>query len=78
MFQPGLKGKTEVRHGMKATRRLFSTGYALSEEEFNELVERHYPGAFGEAIPEQQRLAQKYGMYFSSSRTVSVLSLIHI
>jgi len=49
-------------------------GQSLSQEQFNTLLEQNYPGAFGDDVPETQKEAQKNGMYFMASRTVSVLA----
>tara|TARA_Y100000310_G_scaffold337209_1_gene423687 strand:+ start:796 stop:3732 length:2937 start_codon:yes stop_codon:yes gene_type:complete len=46
----------------------------LGRDEFTEFVRQSYPAAFGENIPDSQKRAQMDGMFFSSSRNVSVLA----
>ena len=49
-------------------------GYQVSQEEFYSLLEKSYPGAFGESIPETQKKAQKDGINFIVNKNVSVLA----
>ncbi|HUU88221.1 MAG TPA: SNF2-related protein [Candidatus Glassbacteria bacterium] len=49
-------------------------GQGLDQRQFYSLLEENYPGAFGEGVSQAQKDAQKKGMYFMASRTVSVLA----